>query len=227
MARKSLQKKNYQPPKLSDEEKTKLLEILKILKQAYPKAKIALNFTNPLELLVATILSAQCTDERVNKVTSSLFKKYKTAKDYAEADLQELAEDIRPTGFFQQKAKHIKEAARIIVEKFDGKVPKTMEEMLELPGVARKTANIVLTNAYGIVVGIPVDTHVRRLANRLGLTKQTNPEKIEKDLMAIIPKEDWAIMPYVFQAHGRKICKAKKPLCDHCPVKHLCPSKQN
>ncbi len=220
-------KKKYYPPEFSLEEKRRISEILKILKQAYPQAKIALKFTTPLELLVATILSAQCTDERVNKVTSFLFKKYRTARDYAEADLQELAEDIRPTGFFRQKARHLKEAARILVERFGGEVPKTMEEMLELPGVARKTANIVLANAYGIVEGIPVDTHVRRLAQRLGITRQDNPEKIERDLMAIIPKNDWSIIPYVFQAHGRKICKSKKPLCDRCPVHHLCLTRKN
>ncbi len=225
MARKHPPKREYQP-EFPPEERERLLKIVEILKQTYPEAKIALKFSNPLELLVATILSAQCTDERVNQVTASLFKKYRTAKDYAEADLEELAEDIRPTGFFQQKAKYLKEAARLIVDKFGGEVPRTMEEMLELPGVARKTANIVLANAYGIVEGIPVDTHVRRLAQRLGFTKQKDPNKIEKDLMAILPREDWAVMPYVFQAHGRKVCKAKRPLCEKCPVASLCPSRE-
>ncbi|OAG28386.1 endonuclease III [Thermodesulfatator autotrophicus] len=220
-------KNKYQPPKLSEEEKKRLKEILKRLKDAYPEAKIALKFSNPLELLIATILSAQCTDERVNQVTAELFKKYRSAKDYAEAPLEELAEDIRPTGFYQQKAKYIKECARLIIENFGGEVPRTMEDMLKLPGVARKTANIVLSNAYGVVEGIPVDTHVRRLAQRLGFSKEKNPDKIEQDLMALIPREEWGQIAYVFQAHGRKICKAKKPLCNRCVVKDLCPSRQD
>jgi len=221
LARKKTEKK----PEIAPQEKERLLKILERLKAAYPDARIALKFSNPLELLVATILSAQCTDERVNEVTKELFKKYRTARDYAEAPLEELAEDIRPTGFYQQKAKYIKEAARMIVEEFGGEVPRTMEEMLRLPGVARKTANIVLANAYGIVEGIPVDTHVRRLAKRLGFSQEKDPNKIEKDLMAIIPREDWAFIPYVFQQHGRKICKARKPLCEKCVVKDLCPSR--
>ncbi|AEH44827.1 endonuclease III [Thermodesulfatator indicus DSM 15286] len=219
-------KNKYQPPKLSEQEKKRLNEILRRLKEAYPEVKIALKFSNPLELLVATILSAQCTDERVNQVTAELFKKYRSAKDYAEAPLEELAEDIRSTGFYQQKAKYIKECARLIIEKFGGEVPRSMEDMLKLPGVARKTANIVLSNAYGVVEGIPVDTHVRRLAQRLGFTKEKKPDKIEQDLMAIIPREEWGQIAYVFQAHGRKICKARKPLCDQCVVKDLCPSKK-
>jgi len=211
---------------LSAAERERLQKILEILKKTYPEARIALKFSNPLELLVATILSAQCTDERVNEVTSLLFKKYRTAKDYAEADLEELARDIRPTGFYQQKARYLKEAARMIVEEFGGEVPRNMDDLLKLPGVARKTANIVLANAYGIVEGIPVDTHVRRLARRLGFTEEKDPNKIERDLMNIIPKEDWGLIPYVFQQHGRQICKAKKPLCHRCPVAHLCPSRQ-
>ena len=217
-------KRQKSPPELSAEEKKRLLKVLEILKRTYPDAKIALRFHNPLELLVATILSAQCTDERVNQVTETLFKKYRTAEDYASADLEELAEDIRPTGFYQQKARYLKEAAQMIVEKFGGEVPKNMDDLIKLPGVARKTANIVLANAYGIVEGIPVDTHVRRLAQRLGFSHHKDPNKIEQDLMAIIPREDWGSIPYVFQQHGRKICKAKKPLCDRCPVCHLCPS---
>ncbi len=223
MARK---KKAERPKEISSQERERLLKVLEILKETYPQAKIALKFSNPLELLVATILSAQCTDERVNEVTASLFKKYRTAKDYAEADLEELAEDIRPTGFYQQKARYLKEAAKMIVEEFGGEVPRNMDDLLKLPGVARKTANIVLANAYGIVEGIPVDTHVRRLAQRLGFSNEKDPNKIEKDLMAIIPKEDWGFVPYVFQQHGRTICKAKKPLCHRCPVAHLCPSRQ-
>ncbi|QJA06913.1 endonuclease III [Thermosulfurimonas marina] len=200
------------------------LEILDRLKKAYPEARIALKFENPLQLLIATILSAQCTDERVNQVTPELFKKYPDARAFAEADLEELAQDIRSTGFYKQKARYIKEACRILVEKYGGEVPKSLEALLELPGVARKTANIVLANAYGIVEGIPVDTHVRRLARRLGFTQEKDPDKIERDLMRIIPREDWAVIPYVLQAHGRTICTARKPKCDRCPVRDLCPS---
>ncbi len=202
----------------------KELEILERLKKAYPDARIALRFENPLQLLVATILSAQCTDERVNQVTAELFRRYPDARAFAEADLEELAEAIKPTGFYQQKARYLKEACRILVEKYGGEVPRTMEALLELPGVARKTANIVLANAYGVVEGIPVDTHVRRLSQRLGLSREKNPDRIEKDLMALIPREDWAVIPYVLQAHGRKICTARKPKCEKCPVKDLCPS---
>jgi len=202
-------------------------EILRILKETYPEAGIALKFENPLQLLVATILSAQCTDERVNRVTPGLFKKYPSARAFAEADPEELAQDIRPTGFYKQKAGFIKEACRILVEKHGGEVPKSMEALLELPGVARKTANIVLTNAYGIVEGIPVDTHVRRLAHRLGLSRQKDPLRIERDLMDLIPKEDWAVIPYVLQAHGRRICTARKPKCEKCVVKDLCPSARD
>lgn len=202
--------------------KEKVKEIIRRLKEEYPDARIALKFENPLQLLVATILSAQCTDERVNEVTEKLFKKYKTAEDFVKVPLEELAEDIRSTGFYQQKARYIQESCKIILEKYGGEVPKTMEELLELPGVARKTANIVLSNAYGIVEGIPVDTHVRRLSQRLGLVKSTQPEKIEKELMEIVPKEDWFIFPYLLQAHGRKICIAKKPKCELCVLKDLC-----
>ena len=202
-------------------------EILRILKETYPEAGIALKFEDPLQLLVATILSAQCTDERVNRVTPGLFKKYPSARAFAEADPEELAQDIRPTGFYKQKAGFIKEACRILVEKHGGEVPKSMEALLELPGVARKTANIVLTNAYGIVEGIPVDTHVGRLAHRLGLSHQKDPLRIERDLMDLIPKEDWAVIPYVLQAHGRRICTARKPKCEKCVVKDLCPSARD
>lgn len=202
--------------------KEKAREVIKRLKKAYPDAKIALNFENPVQLLVATILSAQCTDERVNEVTKELFKKYKTAEDFANADLDELAEDIKSTGFYRQKAKYIKEACKIIVEKHKGKVPKTMEELLELPGVARKTANIVLANAYGIVEGIPVDTHVRKVSQRLGLVSSKQPEKMEKELMEIIPKKDWFLFPYLVQAHGRKVCLGKKPKCEECILNDLC-----
>jgi len=202
--------------------KEKAKEVIKRLKETYPDAKIALNFENPLQLLIATILSAQCKDERVNEVTRELFKKYKTAKDFAEADLEELAEDIKSTGFYRQKAKYIKEACQMIIEKFNGEVPRTMEELMELPGVARKTANIVLSNAYGIVDGIPVDTHVRKVSKRLGLVKSKQPEKIEKELMEIIERKDWFIFPYLIQAHGRAVCTGKKPKCEECILKDLC-----
>jgi endonuclease-3 len=214
-------KKKEKKEKLS-ELKKRVREIIKRLKKTYPDAKIALNFKNPLQLLVATILSAQCTDERVNEVTKDLFKKYKTAKDFAEADLDELAEDIKSTGFYRQKAKYIKECCKILVEKYNGEVPKTMEELLELPGVARKTANIVLANAYGIVEGIPVDTHVRKVSQRLGIVSSKQPEKMEKELMEIIPKKDWFAFPYLIQAHGRKICLGRKPKCEECILKDLC-----
>jgi len=204
----------------------KRLEMLEILKKTYPDARIALRFENPLQLLVATILSAQCTDERVNRVTEELFKKYPDAKAFASADLEELAQDIRSTGFYKQKAKYIKEACKILLEKYGGEVPKSMSALLELPGVARKTANIVLANAYGIYEGLPVDTHVRRLAQRMGLSSHKDPNKIEQDLMALIPKEDWKTIPYVLQAHGRKVCTAKKPKCPKCPIKDLCPSAE-
>lgn len=171
--------------------KTRVLKIIELLEKEHPDAKIALNYTNPLELLVATILSAQCTDRRVNIVTKTLFKKYTKAEDYADADLEELEEDARPTGFYRNKARNIKKCCQILVEKFNSKVPKTMEEMLELTGVARKTANIVLSNAYGVIEGIAVDTHVRRLARRLGLSEHEDPNKIEGDLMKIVPKTHW------------------------------------
>jgi len=218
MAKKEKEEKKE---KLS-ELKKRVREIIKRLKKTYPDAKIALNFKNPLQLLVATILSAQCTDERVNEVTKDLFKKYKTAKDFAEADLDELAEDIKSTGFYRQKAKYIKECCKILVEKYNGEVPKTMEELLELPGVARKTANIVLANAYGIVEGIPVDTHVRKISQRLGIVSSKQPEKMEKELMEIIPKKNWFAFPYLIQAHGRKICLGRKPKCEECILKDLC-----
>lgn len=205
-------------------ERERIKEILKLLKKDYPNPTVALNFSNPLEMLIATILSAQATDVKVNEVTQDLFKKYKTARDYAEADRTELENDIRPTGFYHNKAKYLQEACKLIVEKFDGKVPDTMEGLISLPGVARKTANIVISNAFGKIEGIAVDTHVKRLSQRLGLTKNKNPDKIEQDLMAIIPKKDWFQFTYMIIDHGRKICHAKKPEHDKCVVRELCPS---
>lgn len=197
---------------------------IRLLEKEYPQAKIALKYRNPLELLVATILSAQCTDERVNKVTETLFKKYRNAEDYAKAYLDELELDIKPTGFFRNKAKNIKQTNNILVDRFDSQVPRTMEELLQLPGVARKTANIVLQNAYGVIDGIAVDTHVRRLSKRLGLTEKEDPEKIEKDLMEIVPKNEWMRITDLLIFLGRNVCVAKKPKCGVCVLNKICPS---
>jgi endonuclease-3 len=199
-------------------------EIIRILSEAYPDATVALNFSNPLEMLVATILSAQTTDQLVDQVTAKLFEKYRSAEDYLRVPEAELAADIHATGFFNQKARAVRGAARMIVEEFGGRVPDTMEGLVKLPGVARKTANIVLGNAYGKVEGIAVDTHVRRLAQRLGFTQQKDPDKIERDLMEVIPRERWFDFTYVLIEHGRKVCKAPTPRCEECPVHHLCPS---
>ena len=199
------------------------IQIINRLKKLYPKAKTALNFSNPLEILVATILSAQSTDKQINKVTAQLFKKYKTAGDYADADLKKFEQDIKSSGFYHNKAKNIIESSKIIVKNFDGKIPNTMEELITLPGVARKTANIVLGNAYGIVVGIAVDTHVKRLSYRLGLSKNEDPVKIEQDLMAIVPKADWGIINSMLVEHGRNVCAARKPACSECVLSDICP----
>ncbi len=199
-------------------------EVIKRLKTKYPNAKIALKFSNNWELLVAVILSAQCTDKKVNEVTSELFKKYQALDDYVGADPKEFEQMIRPTGFYRAKAKNILASAKIIKEKFGGKIPRTMAEMLTLHGVARKTANVVLGNAYGVVEGIAVDTHVRRLSQRLGLSSNDDPVKIERDLMRLIPKKDWFKFTYLLIDHGRAICKAKDPRCDLCPLSDICPS---
>jgi len=206
------------------EPKDRALQIIELLEKEHPDAKITLYFSNPLELLVATILSAQCTDERVNIVTKNLFKKYSKAEDYAEADLKELEQDIRSTGFYHNKAKNIKKATSLLVEKFNSKVPRTMEELLELSGVARKTANIVIFNAYGVIAGVAVDTHVRRLSQRLGLSENEDPNKIEKDLMNIVPKECWMRITDLLIFHGRRICPAIKPKCGACVLNKICPS---
>jgi len=205
-------------------DRVRVLKIIELLEKEYPKAKTALHYTSPLEILIATILSAQCTDKRVNIVTKSLFKKYKTAEDYANADLRELEENVRSTGFYKNKAKNIKRSGRMLVEKFNSQVPRTMNELLELPGVARKTANIVLSNAYGVTEGIAVDTHVRRLSKRLGLTENRNPNKIEADLMEIVPKSHWKRITDLLIFHGRNVCMAKKPKCGSCDLNRLCPS---
>ena len=201
-------------------------EVIRRLEAAYPDAKVALNFSNPLECLVATILSAQSTDEKVNEVTATLFKKYRRAEDYLAVPEDELKADIKPTGFFNQKATSIRAACQRIVEVYGGEVPGTMEDLLTLRGVARKTANIVLGNSFGIVEGIAVDTHVKRLANRIGFSNESDPVKIEQDLMRLIPREKWFSFTYVLIDHGRAICHAKKPRCTECPIEPLCPSSQ-
>ena len=201
--------------------KEKAENILSILKKVLPNAKIALNHSNPLELLVSTILSAQCTDERVNKTTPALFKRFKTANDYASADPKELEDAIKSINFFRNKAKSIRECCRKIVGEFNGKIPCTIEELTSLPGVGRKTANIVLANAFGIPA-LAVDTHVKRVSQRLGLTKNQDPDKIEDDLCKIISKRLWPDTTTLFILHGRKTCKAKNPLCPECPIKGLC-----
>ena len=198
--------------------------IVERLEAAYPEATVALRASNPLEMLVATILSAQCTDERVNAVTETLFRKYRTPQDYLDVPEEELAADIKPTGFFNQKTRSIRGAARKIVDDYGGEVPGTMEELVTLPGVARKTANIVLGNSFGTVVGIAVDTHVRRVSQRLGLTANEDPDKIERDLMALLPRDRWFPFTYDLIDHGRAVCVARKPRCEICPVNDLCPS---
>jgi len=199
--------------------KEKALKIIKVLKRLFPTAKIALNYSNPWELLIAVVLSAQCTDKKVNEVTKKLFKKYKTLDDYIKANPREFEQDIKSTGFYKNKAKNILATARIIKEKFNGQVPKTMEELLTLPGIGRKSANVILGNAYGIVEGIAVDTHVRRLAKKLGLTKNTDPDKIEKDLTQIIPKKYWFPFTYWLIEYGRKYCPARPHNHNNCPLK--------
>jgi endonuclease III len=203
--------------------KARALKMLAALKKAYPSAECSLDYKSPLQLLVATILSAQCTDKRVNKVTPALFALYRTAADFANADIAELESLVRSTGFYRNKAKNIKAACKLIAEKHGGKVPRTMEEMLELPGVARKTANIVLGNAYGVIEGVPVDTHAIRLSRLMGLTKNKAQNKIEKDLMGLMPHSDWLTVSNLFVHHGRAICIARRPLCSKCPVEKLCP----
>lgn len=201
--------------------KKKVKEIIKILSKEIPNSKIALNYSNPFELLIATILSAQCTDVKVNQVTSNLFKKYKSPKDFVNLSLEKLEEEIRPTGFYKNKAKSIKECCKALIERFGGKVPQTLEELVTLPGVGRKTANVILGNAYG-VPGIVVDTHVHRVSKRIGLTENDDPTKIEFDLMEIVPKEEWTHFSNLLIWHGRRTCIAKKPLCNNCSILKYC-----
>jgi endonuclease-3 len=205
------------------ENKKRTFEIIKRLKKEYPDAHCELTYASAFELLVATILSAQCTDERVNIVTANLFRKYRSPQDYLEVTQEELELDIRPTGFFRNKAKSIQGASRKIIENFGGDIPQTMEELLTLNGVARKTANVVLGNAFGIASGVVVDTHVSRVSHRLGLTENVAPEKIEKDLTVLVPQKDWILFPHLLIAHGRKICQARKPKCEICVLESICP----
>lgn len=209
---------------MNPELKQRTRKIISALKRAYPHAKCALNHSNAFELLIATILSAQCTDARVNIVTADLFRKYQKPEDYLKVSPATLQKEIRTTGFFRNKTKSILGASRMLTEKYSGRVPQTMEEMLELPGVARKTANVVLGNAFGVLSGIVVDTHVTRLSRRLGLTVQKHPEKIEKDLIELVPKKDWVIFSHLLIFHGRNICKARNPRCGECVVEKFCPS---
>jgi len=210
--------------KQSDPKRIK--EIIKILSKEIPDSKIALRFSNPLELLIATVLSAQCTDVKVNQVTVDLFKKYHSVTDYAKANLPELEGDIRPTGFYRNKAKSIQKCCHELVARFGGEVPRTLEELVTLPGVGRKTANVILGNAFGIP-GITVDTHVHRVSQRIGLTKNEDPVKIEFDLMEVVPKEEWTHFSNLLIWHGRRTCMARKPLCETCPIRKLCDYGSN
>ena len=212
-------------PKTAAERRARVEQILRGLDEMYPDATCALHHRDPWELLVATILSAQCTDKRVNEVTPGLFAKYPTPRDFAAVRPEVLAQDIRSTGFFNNKAKSIVGAAQKVLRDFDGKVPKTMEEMLSIPGAARKTANVVLGTAYGIAVGVVVDTHVQRVSRRLDLTKQTDPVKIEQDLMKIIPQDRWILFSHQIIHHGRALCQARKPRCAECRLDSVCYAK--
>ena len=207
------------------EDNNRTRKIIARLKKAYPDAKCSLNHSNPLELLIATILSAQCTDQRVNIVTADLFRKYRSCADYLKVPTSELQNDVRTTGFFRNKTKSIQGMCKILTEQGD-RVPDTMEELLKLPGVARKTANVVLGNAFGIASGVVVDTHVSRLSQRLGLTRNKQAEKIERDLIELVPKKDWIDFSHLLIFHGRQICKARKPLCEKCVVEKYCPSSR-
>jgi len=207
--------------KKQEDLKNRVKEIIRILSKEIPDSRIALKFSNPLELLIATILSAQCTDVKVNQVTADLFKMYRSSKDYAEANLAKLEEEIRPTGFYRNKARSIQKCCQELVKRFGGDVPRTLEELVTLPGVGRKTANVILGNTFGIP-GIVVDTHVSRVSQRIGLTKNDDPVKIEFDLMEIVPKEEWTHFSNLLVWHGRKTCMARKPLCEICSVRKWC-----
>ena len=208
------------------DQRERLRCMLALLKHTYPEARCRLAFSTPLELLIATILSAQCTDERVNKVTSSLFRTYRSAADYAAADPEALAQDIQPTGFYRQKAANIQRCCATLVEQYDGRVPETMEALVALAGVGRKTANVILGNALHRPQGIAVDTHVKRVAQRLGLTTATTPDTIERELVALVPRKEWTQLSHLLIFHGRACCKARVPRCEACPLQHLCPARR-
>jgi endonuclease-3 len=207
------------------DKKMRTAEIIKRLRKAYPDAHCALVHSSAFELLIATILSAQCTDVRVNIVTADLFRKYRSPQDFLNVSQEELEKDIRSTGFYRNKARNIQAACRRIIEEYGGEVPRTMEELLTLGGVARKTANVVLGNAFGIASGVVVDTHVSRLSQRLGLTENTTPEKIERDLAELVPKRNWVMFPHWLIYHGRQVCVARKPRCPECVLADICPSR--
>lgn len=209
------------------DKKKRTTEIIKRLKEAYPDAHCALNHTSPFELLIATILSAQCTDARVNIVTANLFRKYRGPAEFLKVPQSELEKDIHSTGFFRNKAKNIQAACDRIMNKFGGEVPRSMEDLLSLGGVARKTANVVLGNAFGIASGVVVDTHISRLSQLLGLTNNTTPEKIERDLEKLVPKKDWIMFPHWMISHGRQICIARRPKCAECVLNDICPSRKS
>jgi len=211
------------PRETKEEKAARVKKIIAGLKKVYPDAHCELNYSNPLELLIATILSAQCTDKRVNLVTADLFKKYRSAADYAAAPAGELEQAIKTTGFFRNKTKSIKTATKAIVERYGDQVPRTMEELLTLGGVGRKTANVVLGNAFGVNVGVVVDTHVARLSQRLGLTREKDPKKIEQQLMGLVPQKEWTLFSHWLIWHGRRRCYARTPDCGHCEIRALCP----
>ena len=215
------------PPEAVRPDAAPISEVIPRLESEYPDATTELNWKNPLELLVATMLSAQTTDVRVNQVTRELFEKYRAAEDYAAVDPAQLEQDIRPTGFYRNKARSLQGMARALLERHGGEVPRTMAELVALPGVGRKTANVVLGNAFGVDEGIVVDTHVRRVSNRLGLTEEKDPEKIERDLLRVVPREDWTIFSHLLIFHGRRVCKARKPDCPNCVLNDVCPSAPN
>jgi endonuclease-3 len=215
------------PPYRSERPSAPIGEVITCLKEVYPDATTELNWKNPLQLLVATILSARSTDVRVNEVTKVLFEKYRTAEDYAAADLDRLEKEIRPVGFFRNKARSISDMARTLVEEHGGEVPCSMPELVRLPGVGRKTANVVLGNAFGIDEGVVVDTHVRRLASRLGLSKEHDPEKIERDLLRTVPERERTLFAHLLILHGRRVCTSRKPDCPGCVLNHVCPSAFN
>src|SRR5438093_8991496 len=211
------------PRETTETKAARVKKIIDRLRKAYPEAHCELDHTSPLELLIATILSAQCTDKRVNRVTAELFKKHRSAADFANAPLAELEQDIKTTGFFRNKAKNVQACCRKLVERHGGEVPKTMEELTHLDGVGRKTANVVLGNAFGVNVGVVVDTHVARLSQRLGLTRELAPEKIEQQLMVLVPQDEWTLFSHLLIWHGRRRCYARTPECPHCEIRALCP----